>query len=473
MLKLYNTLTRKKEDFVSIDEKNKNVKIYTCGPTVYSSPHIGNMRAYIFMDTLRKVLEYDGYNVTQVMNITDVGHLTSDADEGEDKMEKSAKKLNKSVYEIANTYTNEFLENIKMLNIKTPEHIVKATEHIKEMEEYVDEIMKNGYAYETSKGIYFDTSKLPSYGELSRIDLKGQMAGARIDVDPEKRNPLDFALWIKAPKEHIMKWESKYGVCYPGWHIECSAMSRKYLGEKFDIHTGGVDHIPIHHENEIAQSKGATGKNPANYWCHVEFLLIDNGKMSKSLGNIYTLEDLKKKGISPIAFRFFTYSSNYRNKLNFTWDAVKSANNTLLKLKEQIAEHKGIKNHIDEKIIKEYEEKFSNAINEDMNMPVAISVIFDIAKNKEKSNDYFELIKKFDKVLSLDLTKLEENTLKSENEAEVDISALPVEIAEILEKRKQAREEKDFSLSDKLRDELKEKGYLVIDSKDGQKVKKV
>lgn len=473
MLKLYNTLTRKKEDFVSIDEKNKNVKIYTCGPTVYSSPHIGNMRAYIFMDTLRKVLEYDGYNVTQVMNITDVGHLTSDADEGEDKMEKSAKKLNKSVYEIANTYTNEFLENIKMLNIKTPEHIVKATEHIKEMEEYVDEIMKNGYAYETSKGIYFDTSKLPSYGELSRIDLKGQMAGARIDVDPEKRNPLDFALWIKAPKEHIMKWESKYGVCYPGWHIECSAMSRKYFGEKFDIHTGGVDHIPIHHENEIAQSKGATGKNPANYWCHVEFLLIDNGKMSKSLGNIYTLEDLKKKGISPIAFRFFTYSSNYRNKLNFTWDAVKSANNTLLKLKEQIAEHKGIKNHIDEKIIKEYEEKFSNAINEDMNMPVAISVIFDIAKNKEKSNDYFELIKKFDKVLSLDLTKLEENTLKSENEAEVDISALPVEIAEILEKRKKAREEKDFSLSDKLRDELKEKGYLVIDSKDGQKVKKV
>ena len=473
MLKLYNTLTRKKEDFVAIDEKNKKVKIYTCGPTVYSSPHIGNMRAYIFMDTLRKVLEYDGYNVTQVMNITDVGHLTSDADEGEDKMEKSAKKLNKSVYEIANTYTNEFLEDIKMLNIKTPEHIVKATEHIKEMEEYVDEIMKNGYAYETSKGIYFDTSKLPSYGELSRIDLKGQMAGARVDVDPEKRNPLDFALWIKAPKEHIMKWESKYGVCYPGWHIECSAMSRKYLGEKFDIHTGGVDHIPIHHENEIAQSKGATGKNPANYWCHVEFLLIDNGKMSKSLGNIYTLEDLKKKGISPIAFRFFTYSSNYRNKLNFTWDAVKSANNTLLKLKEQIAEHKGIKNHIDEKIIKEYEEKFSNAINEDMNMPVAISVIFDIAKNKEKSNDYFELIKKFDKVLSLDLTKLEEKTLISENEAEVDISTLPVEIAEILEKRKKAREEKDFSLSDKLRDELKEKGYLVIDSKDGQKVKKV
>lgn len=473
MLKLYNTLTRKKEDFVAIDEKNKNVKIYTCGPTVYSSPHIGNMRAYIFMDTLRKVLEYDGYNVTQVMNITDVGHLTSDADEGEDKMEKSAKKLNKSVYEIANTYTNEFLEDIKMLNIKLPNHIVKATDHIKEMEEYVDEIMKNGYAYETSKGIYFDTSKLPSYGELSRIDLKGQMAGARIDVDPEKRNPLDFALWIKAPKEHIMKWESKYGVCYPGWHIECSAMSRKYLGEKFDIHTGGVDHIPIHHENEIAQSKGATGKNPANYWCHVEFLLIDNGKMSKSLGNIYTFEDLKKKGISPIAFRFFTYSSNYRNKLNFTWDALKSANNTLLKLKEQIAEHKGIKNHIDEKIIKEYEEKFLNAINEDMNMPVAISIIFDIAKNKEKSNDYYELIKKFDKVLSLDLTKIEKNTLTSEMEAEVDLSALPVEIAEILEKRKKAREEKDFSLSDKLRDELKEKGYLVIDSKDGQKVKKV
>lgn len=479
MLKLYNTLTRKKEEFVPIDKENKNVKVYTCGPTVYSSPHIGNMRAYILMDTLRKVLEYNGYNVTQVMNITDVGHLTSDADEGEDKMEKSAKKLNKSVYEIAETYTNEFLKDIEMLNIKKPDVIAKATDHIKEMEEYVSEIYENGYAYETSKGIYFDTSKLPSYGELSKINLEGQKAGARIEVDEEKKNPLDFALWIKAPKEHIMKWESKFGVCYPGWHIECSAMSRKYLGEKFDIHTGGVDHIPIHHENEIAQARGATGKNPANYWCHVEFLLIDSGKMSKSLGNIYTLEDLKKRGVSPIALRFFAYSSSYRNKLNFTWGAITSANNALEKLKTQIAEHKGIKNHIDEKIIKDCEDRFLSAINEDLNMAVAMSVVFDIAKNKEKSEDFFKLIEKFDKVLSLDLTTLPENSDKKSKEESLkeneylSLTDIPNEILELLEKRKIARKEKDFATSDILRDTLKEKGYQVIDSSEGQKIKRV
>ena len=466
MLKLYNTLTREKEEFKPIDEKNNVVKIYTCGPTVYNYAHIGNMRAYIFMDTLRKVLEYNGYKVEQVMNITDVGHMTSDADEGEDKMVKSAKALNKSVYEIAKTYTDAFMKDIKSLNIKLPEHIVKATDHIKEMEEYVTEILENGYAYETKNGIYFDTSKLKSYGELSRIDLKKQLAGARVEVDEEKKNPLDFALWIKAPKEHIMKWDSKYGVCYPGWHIECSAMSRKYLGKHFDIHTGGVDHIPIHHENEIAQSKGATGINPANFWCHVEFLLIDSGKMSKSLGNVYTLDDLKEKGISPLTYRFFSYSSHYRNKLNFTWDGIKAAESSLKKLREQVAQHKGIENKIEESVLKEYEERFINAINEDMNMPVALSVLYDVAKQKEKSNDYYNLILKFDKVLSLNLDKIEENEQNNNEE-------IPEEIKGLLEKRKKARENKDYSLSDILRDEIKEKGYIVIDGKDGQSVKKV
>ena len=304
MLKLYNTLTRQKEEFKAINEDKKLVKIYTCGPTVYNYAHIGNMRAYIFMDTLRKVLRYNGYNLLHVMNITDVGHLTSDADEGEDKMAKSARLQQKSVYEIAEMYTKAFLDDIEKLNIEHPEYIAKATEHIKEMEEYVKEIVDNGYGYETSKGIYFDTSKLKTYGELSKIDLENQKAGARIEVDEEKKNPLDFALWIKAPKEHILKWESEFGLCYPGWHIECSAMSRKYLGEKFDIHTGGVDHIPIHHENEIAQSKGATGKNPANIWMHVEFLLIDNGKMSKSLGNVYKIDDLEEKGLDALAYRY-------------------------------------------------------------------------------------------------------------------------------------------------------------------------
>ncbi len=466
MLKLYNTLTKKKEVFEPIDKKNNIVKIYTCGPTVYNYAHIGNMRAYIFMDTLRKVLKYNGYKLEHVMNITDVGHLTSDADEGEDKMAKSARLQHKSVYEIARMYTKAFLEDIAKLNIERPEHIAKATDNIKEMEEYVKKILKNGYAYETSKGIYFDTSKLKSYGELSGVNLLNQKAGARVEVDKEKKNPLDFALWIKAPDEHIMKWDSFFGLCYPGWHIECSAMSKKYLGEKFDIHTGGVDHIPIHHENEIAQAKGATGKNPANIWMHVEFLLIDNGKMSKSLGNVYKIEDLEKRGFEPLAYRYLSYTSHYRNKLNFTWEGIKSAQISLNRLRELTLSHKGKEGKISKDVLDEYENKFLDAINDDINMPVAISVVWDLAKNEVKSNDIYNLILKFDKVLSLDLNKKQEDKkIKEEN--------LPEEILEILEKRKKARESKDYALSDMLRDELKQKGYIVKDSKEGQKIEKV
>ena len=461
MLKLYNTLTRKKEEFVPL--KKGTVKMYSCGPTVYNYAHIGNMRAYIFMDTLRKVLKYNGYKVKHVMNITDVGHLVSDADEGEDKMAKTARIENRSVYEIAKEYTDAFMKDIKALNIDTPEHIAKATEHIREMEIYVNDIVKNGYAYETSKGVYFDTSKLPNYGKmLSNNNIDDLKAGARVEVDTEKRNPQDFALWIKAPKEHIMKWNSKWGLCYPGWHIECSAMSRKYLGDKFDIHTGGVDHIPIHHENEIAQSIGATGHNPANYWMHVEFLLIDGGKMSKSLGNVYTLNDLKAKGIDALSYRYFTYSSHYRNKLNFTWDAIKSAKNSLNKLRDMIALHKDVNKKIDKNIISKYEEQFLDAINDDMNMPVAISIVWEIAKEKEKSNDFYELIKKFDSVLSLDLDK---------NDKE-DIN-IPEDIKLILNERKDARKNKNFAKSDELRDKLKELGYIVKDTKDGQIIEKV
>ncbi len=461
MLKLYNTLTRKKEEFVPL--KKGTVKMYSCGPTVYNYAHIGNMRAYIFMDTLRKVLKYNGYKVKHVMNITDVGHLVSDADEGEDKMAKTARIENRSVYEIAKEYTDAFMKDIKALNIDTPEHIAKATEHIREMEIYVNDIVKNGYAYETSKGVYFDTSKLPNYGKmLSNNNVDDLKAGARVEVDTEKRNPQDFALWIKAPKEHIMKWNSKWGLCYPGWHIECSAMSRKYLGDKFDIHTGGVDHIPIHHENEIAQSIGATGHNLANYWMHVEFLLIDGGKMSKSLGNVYTLNDLKAKGIDALSYRYFTYSSHYRNKLNFTWDAIKSAKNSLNKLRDMIALHKGVNKKIDKNIISKYEEQFLDAINDDMNMPVAISIVWEIAKEKEKSNDFYELIKKFDSVLSLDLDK---------NDKE-DIN-IPEDIKLILNEREDARKNKNFAKSDELRDKLKELGYIVKDTKDGQIIEKV
>lgn len=461
MLKLYNTLTRKKEEFVPL--KKGTVKMYSCGPTVYNYAHIGNMRAYIFMDTLRKVLKYNGYKVKHVMNITDVGHLVSDADEGEDKMAKTARIENRSVYEIAKEYTDAFMKDIKALNIDTPEHIAKATEHIREMEIYVNDIVKNGYAYETSKGVYFDTSKLPNYGKmLSNNNIDDLKAGARVEVDTEKRNPQDFALWIKAPKEHIMKWNSKWGLCYPGWHIECSAMSRKYLGDKFDIHTGGVDHIPIHHENEIAQSIGATGHNLANYWMHVEFLLIDGGKMSKSLGNVYTLNDLKAKGIDALSYRYFTYSSHYRNKLNFTWDAIKSAKNSLNKLRDMIALHKGVNKKIDKNIISKYEEQFLDAINDDMNMPVAISIVWEIAKEKEKSNDFYELIKKFDSVLSLDLDK--------NDKEDINISE---DIKLILNERKDARKNKNFAKSDELRDKLKELGYIVKDTKDGQIIEKV
>ncbi len=463
MLKLYNTLTKKKEEFRPIDEKNNIVKIYTCGPTVYNYAHIGNMRAYIFMDTLRKVLKYNGYKLEHVMNITDVGHLTSDADEGEDKMEKSAREQKKSVYEIAKIYTDKFMNDIASLNIESPEHVVKATDHIKEMEEYVKQIVENGYGYETSKGIYFDTSKLSTYGELSKINLDGQMAGARIEVDSEKKNPLDFALWIKAPKEHIMKWDSKWGQCYPGWHIECSAMSRKYLGEKFDIHTGGVDHIPIHHENEIAQSRGATGKNPANYWLHVEFLLINNGKMSKSLGNVYKIEDLIKNGVEPLAYRYFTYNSVYNNKLNFTWEAVKSAQVSLNKLRELTLKHKDVEEKVESRVLEDFRNKFIDAINDDINMPVALATAWEAAKYKTKSNDIYNLLKEFDNVLSIDIDK--EVEIKQEEK-------IPTEIQNILDERKIARENKDFALSDKLRGLLKEKGYIVKDSKEGQIIEK-
>lgn len=462
MLKLYNTLTKKKEEFVPIKKEEKVVSIYTCGPTVYNYAHIGNMRAYIFMDTLRKVLKYNGYSLNHVMNITDVGHLVSDADEGEDKMEKSARLQNRSVYEIAEEYTNKFMEDISKLHIEHPEHIVKATDHIKEMEEYVKNICDNGYGYETSKGIYFDTSKLSTYGELSKINLEGQKAGARVEVDNEKKNPLDFALWIKAPQEHIMKWDSKWGLCYPGWHIECSAMSRKYLGEKFDIHTGGVDHIPIHHENEIAQSRGATGKNPANYWMHVEFLLIDGGKMSKSLGNVYKISELEEKGIEALAYRYFTYTSNYTNKLNFTWDSIKSAQVALNKLREATLKHKGVENKIDENVINEFRNRFKEAINDDINMPVAMSVVWEVAKYDIKSNDIYELLKEFDTVLSIEIDK-EANT----NDIEI-----PDEIKAILVERQQARDNKDYGKSDELRDLLKSKGYIVKDSKEGQKIER-
>lgn len=466
-LTFYNTLTRKKEEFHSIDENR--VRMYSCGPTVYSYAHIGNFRTYIFMDTLRRVLKYNGYELKHVMNITDVGHLESDADEGEDKMEKAARKEKKDPYEIANFYTKIFLKDMEKLNIDKPEIITKATENISQMIEYVKEIIKNGYAYETSKGIYFDISKLDKYPVLSNRKLDDQIAGARVDVDPEKKNPYDFALWIKAPENHIMKWESPWGLSYPGWHLECSTMGRRFLGEEFDIHTGGVDHIPTHHENEIAQSKGATGKIPAHVWMHCEYLQVDGGKMSKSLGNTYTISQLEEKGISPLAFKLFCFTAHYRNKLNFTFEGAYGAQKALERLYDSYIKNANGVDDVDEDIIKEYEERFLAYINDDMNMPGAMSVVWEIARNAKKSIKFADLLLKFDKVLGLDMKNAENYLLEFKHE---ESEELPEEIKALVEERKQARAEKNWAKSDEIRDRIISLGYSIKDTKDGIIVKK-
>lgn len=459
-LKLYNTLTKQKEEFKPL--KGNEVRIYTCGPTVYSFAHIGNFRAYVFMDTLRRVLKENGYTLKHVMNITDVGHLESDADEGEDKMEKAARKENKNPYEIAAYYTDIFFRDMGRLHIERPEIIAKATDHISDMLEFVKTLVKNGYAYETSKAIYFDISKLDKYPVLSNRNLDDQIAGARVDVDPEKRNPYDFAVWIKAPENHIMKWESPWGLSYPGWHLECSAMGRKYLGDEFDIHTGGVDHIPTHHENEIAQSKGCTGHVPAKRWMHVEFLQVDGGKMSKSLGNTYTLDQLQEKGIEPLAYKMFCYTAHYRTKLNFTFESALSTQKALNRLREGYLTHLQNNAKIDEEEIKEYKQRFLDAVNDDLNMPLAMGIVWEVVRNNKKSKQFADLLLEFDRILGLDL----ENSKKYLEEQEK--LELPKEILELVEQRKIARENKDWAESDRIRDLLKEKGYTVKDTKEGQ-----
>ena len=454
----YNTLTKKKELFKSLEPKK--VKMYSCGPTVYKDATIGNMRTNLFQDTLRRVLEYNGYEVKQVMNITDVGHLVSDGDEGEDKMLKSAREEHKTPMEIAEYYTKLFFKDLERLNVEIPEVICKATDHIEEMLEMVQKIIENGYAYETSTAIYFDVSKLDEYGILSGINLREQKAGARVEVDPEKRNPYDFALWIKAPENHLMKWDSPWGPSYPGWHIECSAMSQKYLGEVFDIHTGGIDLIPTHHENEIAQSKGACGKIPAHYWMHGEYLLINGGKMSKSLGNVYLLDDIIKRGYDPLVYRLFNFSCHYKGKLNFTWEGIEAASTALTRLRDGYQKHLTGMADVDGTIISEIENKFHQAINDDLNMPLAMSAVWEAVKYQDKSPKIAKLLEKFDTVLGLKITE------KREEE-------IPQEILELVEQRKIARNEKNWTESDRLRELIAQKGYSVKDTKDGAEVSKI
>ena len=455
----YNTLTRKKEKFQPID--NKEVRIYSCGPTVYYYAHIGNLRAYLFMDNLRRVLRYNGYKLKHVMNITDVGHLVSDADEGEDKMMKAARRENKDPFEIANFYLDAFLKDLEKLNIDKPEIIARATEHIDVMEEYVKKIIENGYTYQTKDTIYFDTSKLDKYGVLSNRNIEEQKAGARVEFDNGKKNISDFALWIKAPENHIMKWDSFFGECYPGWHLECSAMSYKYLGDHFDIHTGGMDHIPILHENEIAQSKGFSGKIPANFWMHVEFLQVNGGKMAKSLNNLYTLEDLSKRGYEPQVYRMFNFTSNYKTPINFTFEAMDAAKISLNRLREGYLAHLEGTANVEEEQIKQYEEKFLEAINDNLNMPVAMSVIWDIIKNPNKSKQLAKLLLKFDEVLGFNLKDYE----RKEN-------IIPQEIIDLAEERQKARDNKNWQESDRIREKILSKGYQIKDTNQGYELTK-
>ena len=452
---LYNTLTKNKDEFLSIT-KNM-VKMYSCGPTVYNRAHIGNLKTYVFNDMLRKQFKYNGYDVYQVMNITDVGHLVSDGDTGEDKMILAARREGKTPEEIAKYYEELFFEDTKLLNIDKPEKIIRATDEIKEMENYVKKLLDKGFAYETTNTIYFDTSKLDKYGLLSKIEKDETNVENRIEYDLEKRNKTDFALWIKAPKNHIMKWDSFFGLSYPGWHLECSVISEKYLGKPFDVHTGGIDHIQYHHENEIAQSKGHSGEIPANYWIHSGFLVVDNTKMSKSLGNVYYVSDLISRGYSALDFRYFLYSSNYRNKTNFTFEALDSAKIALNRLKNLFIEHNDSKDnsnkYLDKKII-EWEESFNRAINDDLNTTVALSYVWEAARNDLKSKKIANLLLKFDEFLSLDIDKIDNNN---------NNDLIPKDILELKIKRDEARNIRDYKLADELRDKILDSGYDILD----------
>ncbi len=454
---IYNTLTNKKEELKTVNPNQ--VRMYSCGPTVYSFAHIGNLRTYVFMDLLRRALKVDGYEILGAMNITDVGHLTSDADSGEDKMEKAAKAQQKSPLEIADFYTSVFKKDVAALNIGLPEIVPKATEHIEEMIEFVQGLMEKGFAYETSDGIYFDIVAYGKYGVLSKLDLDEQMAGARVEVNDEKRHPADFALWKKAPKEHLQQWESPWGMGYPGWHIECSAMGRKYLGDTFDIHTGGVDHIPVHHENEIAQSNALLGHPAVNYWMHGEFMMVDNGKMSKSLGNTYTVADLEKNGIMPLSFRYFCLNAHYRNKINFTWDAIKASQKAYIRLLEAVAANKGALDDAQEECENAYK-AFIEAVNDDLNVPKALGVLWNLLRSGKKSQQIFDTAVKMDQILGLSL----------ENGYQAPKEEIPQELLEKLEARIQARKEKNWALSDALRDEINAAGYDIKDTPQGSEL---
>lgn len=449
-MQLYNTLSRSLEPFQPIH--GKAVGLYTCGPTVYNYAHIGNLRTYIFEDILRRVLQYNGYAVNHVMNITDVGHLTSDADSGEDKMETGATREQKSVWEIAQYYTEAFFRDTKALNLLEPHIVCRATDHIKEQIDLILKLQANQLAYQTSDGIYFDTARLPDYGKLAKLDIAGLEAGSRVEMG-EKKHPTDFALWKFSPQDskRQMEWNSPWGVGFPGWHIECSAMSLKYLGDHFDIHCGGIDHIPVHHTNEIAQNEGALGHTTVNYWLHGEFLLTNDDRMGKSKGNFLTLQLLKDKGYDPIAYRYFCLNAHYRSKLNFTFEALTGAQQALDNLRRQV-QHWGKPTEVDTLAM----EQFTTAINDDLNMPKALAVLWTMVRSEMDSGKKLATVLEMDLILGLHL-----------NQTPAEI---PPEIMELVIARETVRQAKQWAESDRLRDEINRQGYQVEDTKDGPRI---
>jgi len=469
MFKLFNTLTRKKQVFKPL--KKHKVGLYTCGPTVYLFAHIGNLRTYLFEDILKRVLKYNNYRIKHVMNITDVGHLTSDADTGEDKMIKALKRegkeLNeKSILEVANFYTKAFKKDLKNLNITEPDIWCKATEHIKEQVDMIKELFKNGYAYETEEAVYFNTAKLKDYAKLAKLDLKGLREGARTQKRINKKNPTDFALWLKLVgehKNHVMNWDSPWGKGFPGWHIECSAMSIKYLGKQFDIHCGGIDHIPIHHTNERAQNIGVLGNPAVNFWMHGEFLVLKKDRMGKSEGNIVILNELIKKGFNPLAYRYLTLNAHYRSKLTFSLKALESAQNALENLHEKIRnlQTEDKKQETDNKKLNEYKNKFLEHINNDLNIPKALALTWDLTKDKNISNkDKYKLLLDFDKIFGLNLDKIKE-------------IKIPQKIKTLLKAREDYRKQDDWKKADETRKQIEKLGYKIEDTKQGVKVKKL
>jgi len=468
-VRLYNTLTRKKEEFAPVEAGR--VRMYTCGPTVYNYAHIGNLRSYIFADILRRTLEFVGYEVPVVMNVTDVGHLTSDADSGEDKMEKQALQSGRDIWEIARGFEEAFFADIDALNIEQPAVRCRATEHVPEMIALVEKLIERGHAYETDQAVYFDVATFPSYTELSRQSLEDKMTAARDEVqeDPGKRNPADFALWFKAVgrfENHIMRWESPWGVGFPGWHIECSAMSMKYLGETLDIHTGGEDHIWVHHPNEVAQSEAATGKKFVNCWMHGAFLVVgdlsgrgvdDERRMGKSEGNFLRLQTLIDNGYDPLAYRYACLMAHYRTKLKFTWESMDAAASGYGGLKEFVARAIQI-GGVEGEWVTEYRKRFEEAVTDDLNMPRAMGVVAELTREADRRKDYgvLDALYDFDRVMGL---KLRESAEKA--------TSADAEIESLIKEREDARSAKNWVRADELRKELSDRGITLEDTPSG------